>query len=60
MFFSTKQGLARIKAFYQVPMRVYTVNSILFLHFNSCQTLRKDDSCDSTMASCVNFLLSTV
>ena len=28
---SQKQGLARIKAFFEVPMTVYTVNCILFL-----------------------------
>ena len=31
MLFSQKQGLARIKAFVQAPMTVYTVNCILFL-----------------------------
>ena len=53
MFFSPKQGLARIKA-------VYTLTYIFCSNFNSCSkrlcegkgpSLRKDDSCDSTLAT---------
>ena len=54
--FSLKQGLARIKAFFEVRMRV---QSTVYLspNFNSCserlgegRNLRKNYSCDSTVA----------
>ena len=55
-FFSLKQGLARIKAFFEVRM---TVESTVYFspNFNSCserlgegRNLRKNYSCDSTVA----------
>ena len=55
-----KHGLARIKAFFQVRITVYTLNYIFSLQLKKlcskrlCEgigkTLRKDDSCDSTLA----------
>ena len=42
MFFSTKQSLAGIKAFFQIPMKVYTMNQILSSIFNSCQRNRSN------------------
>ena len=54
IFFSQKQSLARIKAFYTVPMTVYTLDIPFLcskrLCVGICPNLRDDDSCDSTLA----------
>ena len=59
MFYSPKQGLARIEAFFQVPMTVEALYEYLSAKINSClkrlcegigQTLRKDDCCERLCA----------
>ena len=52
MFFFPNQGLASFKAFFEVPMTVYTVNCICIqlLCEGIGPNLRKAESCDSSLA----------
>ena len=58
MLISPKQSLARFSTFFEVAMTIYTVICILFLYEGTGQSLRKDDSCDSTLAIYNVFFLS--
>ena len=66
MFFSPKQGLAGIGAFFQVPMTVEALYEYLSAKINSClkrlcegigQTLRKDDCCESSVPFYMDYFI---